>query len=448
MRRAVRWIRRGSPSRHLLCAIALVPLASTACKRDKNELVEDTPHKLGIKPERYAEASADAFAPMDGGVALTQDEVKGRNTWMMWAGGNGEFWDWLARYGYGTTDLLRLLDSRKRPTRFATMGLVNDPNMRQATKPDAYGLYLDEVATPEPAAIDTFVYGKPSGIVGLRLFPNPDFDAKARAAWDANKFYADASYYTRTDLVRPYIVGMSCAFCHVAANPMHPPADPEKPQWADLSGNIGNQFFRTKNIFAYGSDESSFVYQVLGAMHDGTLDTSFLASDQIFNPSTMNAIYEVGGRLQAAELAPPEKIAEASMKLPQMQPTMHVPHILKDGADNVGVLAALTRVYVNIGAFHQQWLRTHQVLIGAKPQKAFSVANAAENSVYFQVTEHRSENLAKYFLHSAAAMHLENAPGGAAFITKDAAVMNRGKTVFAEECASCHSSKRPPAGTA
>ena len=34
---------------------------------------------------------------MDGGVALTADEIKGRNTWIVWTGGNDRFWDALTR---------------------------------------------------------------------------------------------------------------------------------------------------------------------------------------------------------------------------------------------------------------------------------------------------------------------------------------------------------------
>ena len=41
---------------------------------------------------------------------------------------------------------------------------------------------------------------------------------------------------------------------------------------------------------------------------------------------------------------------------------------------------------------------------------------------------------------------LADAPGGADLITKDEAVMTRGKQVFAASCAGCHSSKQPPSG--
>ena len=34
-----------------------------------------------------------------------------------------------------------------------------------------------------------------SGIVGLRLFPNPDFDEKAAKRWDPERYYTDPTYY-------------------------------------------------------------------------------------------------------------------------------------------------------------------------------------------------------------------------------------------------------------
>ena len=51
-------------------------------------------------------------------------------------------------------------------------------------------------------------YGYETGIVGLRLFPNPDFDDKAAAHWDAEKYYNDPNYYNDKNLVRPFRVGM------------------------------------------------------------------------------------------------------------------------------------------------------------------------------------------------------------------------------------------------
>ena len=69
-------------------------------------------------------------------------------------------------------------------------------------------------------------FGYPTGIVGLRLFPNPDFDEAAKEKWDPERYYTDENYYNNPDLVRPYRVGMSCGFCHVGPSPTNPPADP------------------------------------------------------------------------------------------------------------------------------------------------------------------------------------------------------------------------------
>ena len=68
-------------------------------------------------------------------------------------------------------------------------------------------------------------YGKATGIVGLRLFPNPAFDEAAEKKWLAaikekpDAYYTDPNFYNTKHLVRPYRVGMSCGFCHVGPAP-------------------------------------------------------------------------------------------------------------------------------------------------------------------------------------------------------------------------------------
>ena len=64
------------------------------------------------------------------------------------------------------------------------------------------------------------MYGRPSGIVGLRVYPNPKFDDAARKAWDPKRYFSDPNYFDDPKLVRPYVVGMSCGFCHVSFNPV------------------------------------------------------------------------------------------------------------------------------------------------------------------------------------------------------------------------------------
>jgi hypothetical protein len=56
--------------------------------------------------------------------------------------------------------------------------------------------------------------------------------------------------------------------------------------------------------------------------------------------------------------------------------------------------------------------------------------------------------MARFFLASTDPHYLKDAPGGSGFLTENAATLQQGKTVFAERCARCHSSKGPdlPAG--
>ena len=65
----------------------------------------------------FPETRVDPFREMDGGIGLTPDEVAGRNTWMLWTGGNEAFWDWMARNAYGLVDFVKVIDSRRRPQR-------------------------------------------------------------------------------------------------------------------------------------------------------------------------------------------------------------------------------------------------------------------------------------------------------------------------------------------
>ncbi|MBV8142466.1 MAG: hypothetical protein JOZ60_10520 [Verrucomicrobia bacterium] len=141
---------------------------------------------------------------MDGGIQLSPEEIMGRNAWILWSAGNERFWNVVAQDSFGIVDLLKTLDNRKYPRgeRFNTLGLINEPGFRAAGKPDQFGLMLDEQIAPEPAGIDEKVYGKPSGVIGFRLFRNPEFKGEARRKWDGNRFMNDPAYYSDKNLSR------------------------------------------------------------------------------------------------------------------------------------------------------------------------------------------------------------------------------------------------------
>jgi cytochrome c5 len=138
-------------------------------------------------------------------------------------------------------------------------------------------------------------------------------------------------------------------------------------------------------------------------------------------------------------------MAAGTLALPGEKQEMNVPHILKDGADSIGVPGATIRVYVNIGMFSEYWLTRHNRLIGLTAQKPFEISYAREHSIFWRATEERLANIAAFF-RRLKPFHLADAPGGQAYITTDPAVMIHGKEVFAASCAICHSSKQPPSG--
>jgi hypothetical protein len=199
--------------------------------------VPDEARRAGRAVASFPHAAEDYFNGMDNGIALATEEVRGRNMWLVWTGGNDRFWDSMTRSTFGAFDLLKIVSSHpsqgySRVNRWDYFGLVNEPCFDKAPGPvkERRGLWMDVRSKDCPA--DPFeneqkypgvkigsrgkplgdgttqpvgsYYGWGTGIAGLRLFPNPDFDEKAAKEWDADRYYNDPSYYNRKDLVRPY----------------------------------------------------------------------------------------------------------------------------------------------------------------------------------------------------------------------------------------------------
>jgi mono/diheme cytochrome c family protein len=428
--------------------------------------------------------------------------IQGQNTWMLWGEGDEGFWGWLQEHNYGITDFLVLLDSRHRGTRFQDRGLTNQPEMVAQTDASKriLGLYLDQNATARapwkesvpatcPAEAFTFtrepryvaalsalatddadpaIYGYPSGVVGLRLFPNPDFfsttdaAAEARRHWKAQVEDSHDAYYrpgspiaADPQLVRPFRVSMTCAFCHIGPHPLNPPDNPDEPEWKNLSSTIGAQYWTGPAAFANLKGPDSFFFQLVQSWQPGTLDTSLLSTDHINNPNAMYAIWDVPSRLERAQLNPPEAQSAANLLNPSIEDPFanprHMPRALLDGSDSVGLFGALSRVYLNIGTYYEQWIRLQNPLIGFKAQRPFELATIRDKSVYWRVAEEqRVPELAKFFTYVnkagetvTAPMKLADAPGGEAALATDSALAAKGRAVFIDNCAICHSSKQP-----
>lgn len=454
----------------------------------------DEAQRAGRDVDTLQQADEDYFHDMDNGVTLTPDEIKGRNMWLVWSGGNDRQWDELGRHkSLGYHDLLKVVTSHpsqdycdyygkekvpcNRDTRWKWLGAVNEPCFEKPAGPDPerFGLWLDvrrKDCPPDPfenekkyPGVKIGARGQPigggkilpvgsyfgyaTGIMGLRLFPNPDFDEAAAKRWDPERYYTDPDYYNDPNLVRPYRVGMSCGMCHVGPSPIHPPADPSNPEFSNLSSTVGAQYLWFGRLFAYRADLKDFAHQVMNSYAPGTTETSIVSTDYIDNPRSNNAIYNLAARLDIAKHWGKEMLKGGELNNKQLPDlfdppdTAWSPRVLKDGADSVGIAGALNRVYVNIGLYSEDWFTHFNPSFGGKEITPFLISNAEENSAYWRATEAGTLNSAKFFLAAGKPDHLKDAPGGDAYLKADEKTLRRGKTVFAETCARCHSSKLP-----
>lgn len=459
--------------------------------------VFDEAKLAGRTADSFPQADEDWFHDMDNGIALTPEEVRGRNMWDVWSGGNDRLWDLMSDYTYGAFDLLKIISNHpdqgySRANRWTYLGLVNEPCFEQPKAPrkDRYGLWLD--VRGKGCEADPFeneskypgvaigargkslgegkthpvgsYYGYASGVLGLRLFPNPAFDAEAAKAWDPDRYYTDPDYYNRKDLVRPYRVGMSCGFCHIGPSPIHPPKDPENPRYADLSSSVGAQYMWVDRLFIHNSNkpegQTNFMYQLAHTFRPGSMDTSLISTDYINNPRTMNSVYDFVARMGLAHELGHSQLTGGELDNKQFNDfvkegpltdffdpktgIVRTPRVLKDGSDAVGLLGALNRVYLNIGLFSEEWLLHFKPVVGGKTITPIPIATAQKNSVYWQATEQGNLDTARFFLKAAQPDRLKDAPGGQDYLDTDAAVLAHGKDVFADTCARCHSSKAPP----
>ena len=461
-----------------------------------------------FKPLEQVDVSHDYFHDMDRGVTLdSKREINGRNMWLLWTGGDDRFWDVSAVLSAGTLDLLKTVSSYnpgkdatlnppqrqqlralykfQRANRWEYLGVVNEPCFREAEGPDPhrYGLWLDQRLSscpPDPFEDEQkypgvkigargrnipvgSYYGYASGIVGLRLFPNPAFDAAAAKKWDPVRYYNDPSYYKSKDVIRPYRVGMSCGFCHVGPNPLHAPSNPDNPAWENLSSLVGAQYIWMDRIFSWESQPDNFVVQLFQTWRPGTVDVSFVSQDNIDNPRSMNAVYNVGARMEIAKRFGREKLSDVNRYNLQLndyvspdsplasyfQPpdTVYTMRVLKDGSDSVGIIAGLNRVYLNIGLFSEEWLLHFRPILGGARTTPIELKNVRRNSVYWQATEAQAFDMATFLLKAGKPHHLSDVaraefPPGVA-LRGSAGSLDVGRRVFADRCLRCHSSKLP-----
>lgn len=338
-------------------------------------------------------------------------------------------------------------------------------------------------------------FGTSTGAMGLRKFPNPRFDAQKwrelndgdLGTWEGygRLFTKDngdpeidaLGYEVRqledASIEPPFHIGMACGACHIAFDPLNPPENPAAPQWQNLLGLIGNQYTRMSEIMASGMPENTLEWQMFSHSRPGTVDTSAVPNDQVNNPGTMNALINLAQRpahfehdvlkwrdvtsCTADRLADgtcwcePERDEKCWLHSNEREP---VHQILKGGEDSIGLPEAVQRVYINIGSCSEQcWVNHLTDLRQLDPyqrnygQTPMDIGQCRRDCPNFRAIEDRLGNIADYLLSTKAQStplfrargldsrsdlieQLENEFG---------ASVTRGKEIFADNCARCHS---------
>ena len=92
-------------------ALALVFPAACTKKQPQPGTVLDEAMRAERKADSFKPSGDPYFHDMDGGVPLSADEQQGRNTWIVWTGGNDRFWDVISVRSAGALDFLKTLSS-------------------------------------------------------------------------------------------------------------------------------------------------------------------------------------------------------------------------------------------------------------------------------------------------------------------------------------------------
>jgi hypothetical protein len=343
----------------------------------------------------------------------------GQNLWLKATFGGEQFFSVLLPEALGLNVGLSQVLLTPRSERFTQWGVVNDPN---CTDGNASTGGLD-ICPPDVASSDRDApyEGAPSGVVGVREYPNPAFNS------------AEPASATNS----PILVGVACAGCHAGLDAQNPPADPNHPTWANIALTTGNQYIQIGKIFAANLPPTDPRWQVFNTWAPGTVDTTAIESDGINNPGIITQFFDFPDR-------PYFTVEQNGVLLNAHGVTGGQAHRAgQGGEDDVGCQLAATRVYFNIGMCAGPCMLPNLTNGPGGTQTPINLTTCAAACADL-VAEQNDVADECAFINDAALTpppSLAAAPGGRGYINNFAAAA--GEQVFQENCASCHSNGDP-----
>jgi mono/diheme cytochrome c family protein len=355
-------------------------------------------------------------------AAATPQLQHGMNVWLKATFGGEQFFSIVLPDVLNLPIGLSQVLTTPRSQRFTQWGVVNDPSCTDGSAATG-GL---DVCPPDVAASDPDApfEGLPSGIVGIRKFPNPSFTTSQPPSATNS----------------PWLVGVACAGCHAGLNAQNPPADPNHPTWANISLTTGNQYIEIGKIFGANLPPSDPRWQVFNTWAPGTVDTTAIENDGVNNPGIITQFFDFPDR-------PYFTVHQGGGLLNSHGVTGGQAHRAgQGGEDDVGCQLAATRVYFNIGMCAAQCMLPH---LGTNPPAtqtpidldACASACAPPNAAlpYFAAQQADVADECA-FINDAALTPppaLTAVHDNKQYIDYRAASL--GQAVFQANCASCHS---------
>jgi hypothetical protein len=96
----------------LVLTLGLIVIVYLKHSKPASGGVLDEAQLAGREASSIGPADEDYCHDMDGGLALSPEEIKGRNMWLVWTGGNDRFWDAISGDSVGILDFLKTISSR------------------------------------------------------------------------------------------------------------------------------------------------------------------------------------------------------------------------------------------------------------------------------------------------------------------------------------------------
>ena len=257
-------------------------------------------------------------------------------------------------------------------------------------------------------------------------------------------------------------------FCHVGPHPLFPPADPENPDWVNLSNVIGgDQYWTPVSTFTNLKKPNSFLYQFLAEPAAG--DHRYLASQRTDNTSTtptrLRRVFDVPARLKRALLNPAEKQERCQSQGAQRSTVWNFnPRYTPTGTDRRRgqhrrarrPIAGLSSISVRTP---EQWKRLHNTVIWFPvEQSPFLVEDPPRRtrSIGGLQEQYRIPYLVSYFTYRskstgesiAAPMRLADIPAGRAKLAGEISARPAGAAGVYRKLCRMPLKRKQPAGFA